>query len=207
MKLKSQPETDDTVSGTEPWDLPSLLKDLRPHAAADMLACVDLLRTGGPSALTKEQRAFWLSYQNSAKSPLPLPGNVETELEQVHIDNAMTALKEAKPDVKGLDSALEQTEHSLVSRANNVGLFAKRGPVRLLALPDWCTAAVCVNTKARYVELISAGHNKLIQLPLLASAVVDGDWHGHRYRVRISGLQEIKNIHMLVNSLAVNTRG
>lgn len=210
MKLKSQPENDDAVSGTEPWDLPAILKDQKqkPAAtAADMLGCVDRLRTSGPASLTKEQRAFWLSYQDSAKSPLPPSGNAETELEQAHVDNAIAALNGATPDLKELDSTLEQTEHSLVSRLNNVGLFAKRGPVRLLGLPDWCTAAVCVNTKAKYVELIAVGHHKLVQLPLLAAAVVNGEWTGHRYRVRLSGLPEIKNLHLLMNSLAINTRG
>lgn len=209
VKLMSQPETEDAIAGTEPWDLPALLKLLgkKPEQpSSDFLGCVDKLRTQGPTALTKEQRAFWLSYQDAAKSPLPPSGNVAVELEQNHIDSALKALSSATPDEKELESTLEQTEHSMLSRLNNVGLFAKRGPIRSVALPDGIQAAVCVNTKAKYWEVIAVGHHKLIQLPLLASAVVSTEWAGHRYRVRTQGLPDIRNLHLMMNSLSVNLK-
>lgn len=209
MKLKSQPEDESAIAGTEPWDLPALFKAIghKPTADADMLGCVDKLRLQGGHVLTTDEQAFWLAYQESAKSPLAPAGNVDVELEQQHIDNAIKAFSEAKPDTKELAATLEQTANCLVSKHGAIGLFAKRGPIRSLSLPSWCAAAVCVNTKAMYWEVITPSHQKLVQLPLLASAVVTGEWSGHRYRVRLSGLPEIKNIHLMMNSLAVNTRG
>jgi hypothetical protein len=209
LKLMSQPETDDAIAGTEPWDLPGLLKllDKKPEAAAgDMLGCVDKMKMQGPVSLTREQRSFWLSYQEAAKSPLPPAVNVAVALEQAHIDNALSALSKATEDVKGLESTMEQTEHSLVSRMNNIGLFAKRGPIRLLALPDWVQAAICVNTKARYWEIITVSHHKIIQLPLLVSALVAAEWAGHRYRVRTSGLPDMRSIQSIMYSLSANIR-
>jgi hypothetical protein len=209
LKLMSQPETEDAVAGTEPWDLPNLLKLLDKKAepvASDMLGCVERLRTQGPVALTKEQRAFWLSYQDAAKSPLPPAVNVAVSLDQAHIDNAVIALSKATEDVKDMESTMEQTEHSLVSRISNIGLFAKRGPIRLVALPDWVQAAICVNTKARYWEVIAVGHHKIIQLPLLVSALVATEWAGHRYRVRTSGLPDIRSIQTIMYSLSTNIR-
>jgi hypothetical protein len=207
MKLKSQPEDDGSISGTEPWDLPSLFKAIEHKPAnADMLGCVDKLRLQGGHVLTTDEQAFWLSYQEAAKSPLAPPGNVAIDLEQQHVDNATKAFSEAKPDAKELAATLDQTANCLVSRHGNIGLFAKRGPIRSLSLPGWCVAAVCVNTKAAYWEVITPSHHKLLQLPLLVTGVSPGDWSGHRYRVRHSGLPDIRSIHMMMYSLAVNSR-
>lgn len=193
----------DTVTGTEPWDLPKLLADFDDeNRSHPMLACVESLRKDGPRSLTQEQRAFWLSYQNEAKSPLPSPGkSVALDLTQ-----ALVALKKATPDVPDLESAMEQVEHSLVSQWESVGLFAKRGPIRSVSLPDWCRMAVTVNTKARYWEVQACGHS-IIHIPMLLSACAPGEWTGHRYRARRTGLPDVRTLHQVMATLVGNLRG
>lgn len=189
------------VTGTEPWDLPKLLPD-DAKLYAPFIACVEDLRVHGASALDKKQHAFWLSYQSAAKSPL-VPVNNVVELDQVHIANALAAIKAAKAEEAELESTLDQTEYSLVCRSGVVGLFAKRGPIRPLALPSWCSFAVCVNTKARYWEVVATSHHAIICLNLLIPAVAKGEWQGHRYRVRQAGLPDLRNMHLVVNAISV----
>lgn len=189
------------VTGTEPWDLPKLLTGLKHELASHpMLSCVETLRVKGPKALSREQRAFWLSYQDLAKSPLPGP-----EPKPLDTDAVLSALEKATPQLSSLDEDLEKAEHSLVCQQGPVGIFAKRGPIRSLALPDWCRMAIAINTKAKSWEVMATDHS-IIHLAQLLPATTQSpkDWTGHRYRAKRSGLPDVRTLHLVTNSLIAN---
>ena len=193
-------------SGTEPWDLPLLLA-ASGRSVTDsrgMLAVVGKLRLHGVRALNQPQRAFWLSYQNSAQSPLP---SVEpTDLPDTSLEAAIAAFQSAADDVADYVATADKVESSLLSSNAEVGIFAKRGPIRSVALPDWCKAAIVVNTKARYWEVLANGHHAGIALPAVMSAVLPSGAtvSGHRYRVRVDGLPSVSTLHTVFNTLTVN---
>jgi hypothetical protein len=198
--MTAQPESPDTVYGTEPWDLLKILQQDSQNFDLRLSKSAEMLRDSGPSGLPKEDRAFWLSYMNESKSPLP-PTTGQVDLTPAHVSAAVAAFKQAKPDVKELETALDQTEHSTVIRQGGVGLFAKRGPIRVVSLPDWCKVAICVNTKARYWEVLTAGQHKLIRVVSVVPQFAKGEWMGHQQRIRQSGLPDMRSMSMVFSAM------
>lgn len=191
--------------GFEPWHLPALFQGLgrAKLLSHEMLDAARKLEASGLSGLSEEQLAFWYSYERAAERPLPPPGAGLVDVDEAAVRVHVRAFKAAKADVERYRDACARVASSLVLRTWNVGIFASRGPVCLTTLPPWVRGAVLVDTRRPAWELVVVGHSVYMSLPAWCTAALkeEGEFSGHRMRVRREGLPSMRGLHFAVSGL------
>lgn len=202
VHITAFPQAENEIAGFEPWHVAAILKTRnavpKPHLQA-ILDAAEVMRTKGAAALSGKERAFWYAYESEVSPALVGDPRDATEKELALVFDTIDAIEE--PNEEALVDAMTKAEAALVSRNWDIGLFAPRGAIKTTALPNWCRAAVIVNTKTKCWDLVVVGHHPATHLRLWASAALGGTWAGHADRVRQQGLPDIKALNMAVAGL------
>lgn len=203
-----QPEDALVIDGFEPWNIEALLIAREKSVDNKWLPSAQTLKTKGHSFLTAEERAFWHSFLTAAKGPLPVPNDTVADVEDSVLKVVLKAFEQAKPDLEVLKEAVDKAEQSLVSRFYDIGFFANKGPLRITTLPDWVRGAVIVNTKAKTWDIQCVGMNNAGFSPNLVHWTAsflqkesNQPWMGNRWRMRATGLPDLRMAHYAVNGL------
>jgi len=186
--LPTQTPKEAGLTSMEPWDLPSAAAALKLPLAEKWAASADRLRVEGHWVLPEMEQAVWFAYQREAKRPLSgdLTWDVVREHVVAFLDVTTSLLPKAHALAEKLVESRQRTTESLVTRMGTIGLFATRGPIRSVTLPEWCKAAVLTNTLSGKTEVTVTIHHPLIDLSLWFNGPAgDGaSFVGHRYRIR-----------------------
>ena len=205
---QEQPADALIVDGFEPWNMEDVLVAQGISTENNKwLEAGKTLRDKGHQALSAEARAFWLSYLTAAKAPMPNVTQDVTDVDDATIKAIIKAFKAAKPDMEAYKEGVEKAEMSEVFRHHGyIGLFANKGPLRIVTLPDWCRAGIIVNTKAKTWEIFMSGSyiHGLPNLLLLMDYTRKESgqtWTGNRFRIRANGLPDVRTTHYAMQTL------